>query len=68
MQRRTKNTSKKKNIYIYIYIYQNPQTQKSHLHQLWRRIAVRLDQAQIIEERGHLNRSAEATDLCPLRQ
>ena len=65
MQRRTKNTSKKN---IFIYIYQNPQTQKSHRHQLWRRIAIRLDQAQIIEERGHLNRSAEATDLCPLRQ
>ena len=46
--------------------YRNPQTQKSHCRRSWRRIAVRLDRAQIIEERDHLDRSAEATDLRPL--
>ena len=65
MRRRTKNTSKK-NIYIYIYI--ETQTQKSRHRRSWRCIAVRLDRAQIIEERGHLDRSAEATDLRPLRR
>ena len=60
MRRRTKNTSKKKK-------NRNPQTQKSRRRRSWRRIAVRLDRAQIIEERGPLNRSAEATNLRPLR-
>ena len=59
MRRRTKNTSKKKK-------NRNPQTQKSHYRRSWRRIAVRLDRAQIIEECGHLDRSVEVTDLRPL--